>query len=137
MEFFLKCVPPKTSHHHKRIVRLGKFSRLADKPELVAAKETLDALLLPHVPPTPVTGPVWLGLEFTWPWLKGDSQRVRAAGLVPHDRKPDLDNLCKTLTDRLTVLRFIEADGCVVRLSAAKYRGAVAGIRVAITESPR
>lgn len=36
LDFTLVCIPPRTSHHAKRIVRVGAFSRLADKPELVA-----------------------------------------------------------------------------------------------------
>lgn len=131
--FFLSCVPPKTSHHHKKIVRIGKWTRLADRPELVEAKETLESLLLPHQPSAPLSGPVCLTLEYTWPWLKGDSKRLRALGRVPHDRKPDLDNCSKTFTDRLQALRFIEADAMVVDLRLRKWRGDTPGITVALS----
>lgn len=87
LEFHLSCVPPRTSHHAKRIVRVGQWSRLADKPELVAAKAMLDGLLLPHQPAAPVTGPVVLELEFTWPWLASHSRRFRAQGRAPHTSK--------------------------------------------------
>src|SRR3990167_120693 len=78
LRFHLACIPPKTSHHAKRIVRVGQFSRLADKPELVAAKGMLDGLLLPHQPAAPIVGPVSLELELTWPWRSSESKRVRA-----------------------------------------------------------
>ena len=132
MTFFLSCVPPKTSHHAKKIVRCGAFQRLADKPELVEAKATLDALLLPHQPDAPVTGPVALRLSFTWPWLKSDSQRLRVRCRVPHDRKPDCDNAAKTITDRLVALRFLENDAAIVRLEVEKWRGEAPGIRVTL-----
>ena len=113
-------------------MRVGQFSRLADKPELVAAKDTLDALLLPHQPPAPLAGPVALEVVYTWPWLASQSQRVRAAGRVPHTSKPDLDNVTKTLTDRLAALRFIEADQAVVDLHVRKWWGANPGISIVI-----
>jgi hypothetical protein len=37
LSFTLACVPPRVTHHSKRIVRVGRFSRLADTPELKAA----------------------------------------------------------------------------------------------------
>lgn len=40
MTFTLTCIPPTASHHSKKIVRVGQWSRLADTDRLVAAKET-------------------------------------------------------------------------------------------------
>lgn len=128
--FTLACVPPTASHHRKRIVRIGGFSRLADKPELVAAKATLDALLLPHQPQAPVPGPVALTVAFTWPWRASEPKRRKALGRVPHTSRPDLDNLCKTLTDRLVALRFLEDDAAVSSLSVTKFWGDEPGIAV-------
>jgi Holliday junction resolvase RusA-like endonuclease len=95
LSFTLPCVPPKTTHQSKRIVRVGKFSRLADTPELKAAHALLDTLLLPYQPAAPFTGPVSLTLTFTWPWLASDSKKVRALGRIPHAKKPDADNAAK------------------------------------------
>lgn len=132
MCFRLACVPPRTAHHAKRIVRVGQFSRLADKPELQAAKVMLDALLLPHQPLAPLVGPVVLELEFTWPWRASESQRSRARGRQPMTSRPDVDNASKTLTDRLMALRFIEDDAAVVELHVTKWWGPEAGIAVRI-----
>lgn len=128
--FTLSCVPPTVSHHRKQIVRIGKFSRLADKPELVAAKQTLDALLLPHQPAQPVTGPVAVTVAFTWPWRASEPKKRKALGRVPHTSRPDLDNLSKTLMDRLVALRFIEDDAAVVDLRLTKWWGDEPGIAV-------
>ena len=128
---FLDCIPSTTTHHHKRIVKRGKFASLADKPELVAAKATLDALLLPHQRPT-ITGPVVLSVVFTWPWLKGARKRDIAKGRIPHTSRPDCSNLVKTLEDRLVQLKFIEDDNAVVELHVAKWWGNGAGIEIEI-----
>lgn len=133
VSFFVACVPPRTSHHHKRIVRVGGFARLADKPELAAAKATLDALLLPHQPLMPVFGPVRLAMEFTWPWRQSETKKTRALGRIPHVSKPDCSNVLKTLEDRLVALRFIGDDANVVDVSVRKFWGDEPGIRVTIS----
>lgn len=130
--FRLTCVPPKTSHHAKRIVKIGKFSRLADKPELNEAKQMLDSLLLPHQPPTPIAGPVAMRLEFTWPFLASHPKKTKALGRIPHTSRPDLSNLAKTIEDRLVALRFIEDDNAVVELTLLKWWGDSPGIDVRI-----
>lgn len=132
IKFFVACVPPTANHQRKRIVKIGKFSRLADKPELVAAKEMIDNLLLPHQPLAPFGVPVSLIVSFTWPWLKSHSKRFKAQGLQFHTSKPDASNAIKTLEDRLVALRFIEDDRAVVDLRVRKFWGHTPGIRVEI-----
>ena len=133
LSFYLTCVPPRSTHHAKRIVRVGQWSRLADKAELVAAKEMLDALLLPHQPPAPLPGPIMLALEFTWPWLSSHSRRVKAQVRVPMTSRPDCSNITKTFEDRLVALRFIEDDNAVVDLHVRKWWGDSPGIAVRIS----
>lgn len=134
IDFTLDCIPPTASHHSKRIVKVGKFSRLADTDRLIAAKETIDVLLLPHRVPAPLHGPLSLTLEFTWPWRSSDSKRTRALGRIPRDTAPDCDNLAKTFTDRLAVLRFINNDGQVCELIVRKFIGSRPGIRVRLRQ---
>lgn len=132
ISFFIKCDPPKTSHHAKKIVRTGKWTRLADTPKLVEAKASLDALLEPHQPAEPMTGPVSLYVSFTWPYLASDTKKARTAGYIPHTSKPDLSNVLKTLEDRLVRLRFIEDDRKVVQVTMSKWRGPEPGISVLV-----
>lgn len=132
LSFFVACVPPTVTHHHKRIVRVGRFSRLADKPELTQARAALEALLEPHRPAEPLIGPVELHLEFTWPWLQSHTKRQRALGRVLRSTKPDCSNLAKTLEDRLGFLRFIENDATVAVLGVSKWFSDEPGIRVRI-----
>lgn len=135
--FRLACIPPKTSHHAKHIVRLKtkegrQFSTLADNAPLVAAKALLEELLLPHQPASPIAGAVALSLEFTWPWSSDHRKRDRALGRMVHTGHVDLTNVTKTIEDRLKVLRFIEDDCFVVELHVRKWWGAEPGIVVAI-----
>lgn len=132
VRFHLSCVPPTTSHHHKKIARIGHFSRLVDRDELVSAKGLLEELLIPHQLAQPIEGPVTLVVEYTWPWLGGHGKRLRALGRIPHISKPDLTNVTKTLEDRLVRLRFIEDDRKVVDLRVRKWWGETPGIDIAI-----
>lgn len=149
LRFHLSCVPPTANHQRKKIVTIKtrdgrQFSKLADKPELLKAKQTLDDLLIPHQrtkvnPATgeevgdPVLGPVVVHLEFTWPWLSTHSKRTRALGRIPHTSKPDLTNAAKTLEDRLVDLLFIEDDRKVVDLRCTKWWGDNPGITITIS----
>lgn len=132
VRFRLSCVPPTTSHHHKKIARVGNWTRLVDRDELVAAKGLLEELLIPHQPAEPITGPIVLTVEYTWPWLAGHGKRLRALGRIPHISKPDLTNVTKTIEDRLAKLRFIEDDRKVVDLHVRKWWGDAPGIEIAI-----
>lgn len=130
ISFFIPCVPPKTTHHSKRIVRVGKFSKLADTPALSSARAFWAGILQPHAPATPVDGPVELGLIFTWPWRSGDSKAVRRYGRIPCRVKPDASNIAKSVEDILVALRFLEDDNQVARLVVEKWIGDRPGIKV-------
>ena len=142
--FQVACVPPTANHQRKKIVRLKmkdgrSFSKLADKPELVAAKGMLDSILMPFQPLAPIAGAVAMTLEFTWPWLKSHSKKVRQLGRIPHTSRPDCSNATKTLEDRLVALRFLEDDKAVVDLRVRKWWGDEPGIAVticALADSP-
>lgn len=134
--FRLAIVPPEATHHAKKIVRIGKgptaFSKLADTPQLVEAKRTIDAALLSHRVSAPLRGPVRLTLEFTFPWRVSEPKRVRARGRIPRTTKPDCSNLAKTTEDRLVAMGFLEDDGQVVELIVRKYFGDTPGIQVTL-----
>lgn len=132
LSFFVACVPPKVSHHHKKIIKRGGFYSLGDKPELQQAKGSLDAWFYPHQPPAALGGPVVLDIELTWPWLAGDSKKTRALGRIPHDSKPDWDNAAKGIADCLARLRFIDQDSRVVDGRVRKWRGDTPGIAIRI-----
>ena len=137
IEFFLDCVPPKANHQAKKIVRAGGFLKLADKPELEEAKASLDALLIDakkECGALPITGNVRITMSFTWPWTSSFSARKRAPGLAWKPTSPDVDNLAKTLIDRLAKLNFIGNDAEVCDLKVRKFYGDRPGISVWIAQ---
>ena len=134
ISFSESCVPPKTSHHAKRIIRVKGHARLGDKPELTAAKSFWDALFLQHRPATPLVGPLLLWITLTWPWNTSDSKKTRANGWVYHDTAPDVDNMTKTLMDSMARCAYFNRDSQVACLQIDKYRGDNPGIEVTLGE---
>lgn len=133
---WIPCLPPTASHHQKKIRRFKIGDRLvhglADKPALVGAKHTLEALLDPHKIARPIPGPIALDLSFVFPWRKSEPKRNVAKGRIPHTTSFDCSNLAKTLEDRLKVLRFIEDDCQVADLHVSKWWGESPGIGISI-----
>lgn len=129
-------VPPKTSHHAKKIVRFGKFTKLADKPELTTARQTWQTALAPFRPELPLTG--WLALELvlTWPWRQSDSRKTRALGRIPCEVKPDCDNMAKTIIDVMVTLGFLRADQQITTLLVQKWIGDKPGLDFRLVQGP-
>ena len=128
------CVPPKASHAHKRIVRIGGFSKLADRAELTAAKSFWDALFLPYRPARPLEGPLALDVELRWPHSAGEAKKRLGLDL-PMPVKPDLDNVAKTLTDALARCAFFANDSQIVDLRLRKWRSPNPGIVLRLGEA--
>jgi Holliday junction resolvase RusA-like endonuclease len=133
MEHWLPCIPPKVSHHAKRIVRVGKFARLADKAELTAARGDLIVMLQQIAPPMALdpTGsePYRLELTYYWPYLTTDPKSFKVKRwLIPHITKPDCDNIAKTFIDCLVRTGFLQQDSRIWDLRIRKYRGPTPGI---------
>lgn len=135
LEFFIHCVPFKATHHAKRIVRIGKFSRLADKAELRIARETYESLLVPFQIREPYQGPIALGLFFYFPYPKSMSEKQKRQGAAKIT-KPDCSNLAKTFEDCLVRMGFLEGDQQVVKLITSKAYSEGPGIRVIIEPCP-
>lgn len=131
MEFFIACVPFKVTHHSKKIVRIGNFSKLADSPQLRHARVTYEQLLAKYQPKEPFNGPIALTLFFYFPFLKSAPKKTQY-GRAPKLTKPDCSNLAKTFEDCLVRMRFIDDDASVTKLLVQKaYRG-MSGIKVKI-----
>ncbi|MEG1071977.1 MAG: RusA family crossover junction endodeoxyribonuclease, partial [Akkermansia sp.] len=104
MIFFLPVVSPRTTHQAKKIVRVGGFTKLADKPELKAVVSDYMTLLRPYAPAKPIEGAIRIHLEFTFPWRKSEQKKNRAKGAIPMTSKPDWDNMAKTIVDVMVKL---------------------------------
>lgn len=135
--FFVSCIPPTVGLAAKEIGRGrgGKGSRLYDSDELKAAKKELLYLFKPFRPSTPLDGPLYLDLTFTWPWLMDHGPKIRAKPRVWRDTKPDIDNLTKLALDCLAALEFMVNDSRICRLAVAKYFGPEPGIAACLKEA--
>lgn len=135
IDLFIPCIPPKTSHHHKKVfVKYGRdgvaHAAQADRPELNQARGDWLTMLMPHAPLAPLGPPIALLLEFTWPWRASDSKRARLLGRIPCTVKPDADNMAKTLTDVLVMAGFLAHDAEVTDLTVRKWIGNRPGLRL-------
>jgi Holliday junction resolvase RusA-like endonuclease len=144
VEFFLPCEPPTVNHQSGRVLvvrpmwspkkgRMVPVPQVADSKELKAAKQAIEKMLMPYRIPRPISGPVKLTVEFTWPWRQGDSKRVRAQGRLPKTTRPDATNTAKTFEDRLVATGFLEDDNQVTEIVVRKWFGDTPGIKVTIT----
>ena len=60
-----------------------------------------------------------------FPYTSSLPKRVTASGrFVPLDKRPDIDNLSKSLLDTMTQMQFWRDDGQIYGLSLRKLRGA-------------
>lgn len=102
-------------------VRHTKRGRAYKSTEQENNERTLEAMLMPYVPETPMNGPVNLLFVAYMPIPASISKKARQAMLceeTPHIKKPDLDNLEKQLLDCMTRMRFWDDDRqvfCVVK----------------------
>jgi hypothetical protein len=146
IEMFLACEPFTATHHDKKIItfRVGSSTRasLADKPNLVAAKEGYDLLLNIWRIDEPLDGPLALTVGIVFPYLAGLPKRDRGR-VIRRTTKPDCSNLVKTIEDRLAtktntkghpVRPFITEDARVSDLRVLKRFDEFPGIYIRIEQ---
>lgn len=125
MSFILCCIP--TPQQRPRHMRTKTGIDLTYKSGRQKGNEaTLDALLAPHVPQTPLDGGIELQFTAIMPMPTSVSKKRKEAmlrGEIGHTVKPDLDNLAKQIKDCMTRLRFWQDDRQVVRLVCEKRYG--------------
>lgn len=135
MEFFIKCIPPKTTMQSATRIFKTKSGKMfigkTDKARSV--KEELMALLMPYVPEKPFEKPLKVTIEWGYPYLK--TVRKRDIGkLIPCITRPDIDNLEKGFCDILTRMGFWKDDAIVWDLRFRKFYTDQAGIGIKIEE---
>jgi Holliday junction resolvase RusA-like endonuclease len=142
-DIFLKCNPPKsTGNNNKKCgynPRMGRAVMYSSEKD-IANKADYRALLLPHVPPEPLDGPLSVTIVVIFPLISKDmSNAKKRAELelqawVWHPGKPDADNFCKQLFDVMTRLRFWTDDSRICDLHFQKKRGKYCGISIIAEE---
>ena len=132
MQFWIDCIPPKTTAQQKQIVWAGGKRRLIDRPQVTQTKHTLHHLLVNHAPEGPFTGPLHVTLTWRWPYRKSDTQRTQANEYIWHDKRPDCDNLAKSILDVMSTLQYWNDDAQIAQLTIEKQLGHRPGIGIQI-----
>lgn len=131
--FRVDCVPPTATAQQKGAFVAGGRVRFFTKAKVRRTESLLAALLAPHAPAEPFDEAVAVRVDWTFPYRASERKAVVKAGLdVPHDRRPDLDNLGKALLDVMTSLGFWSDDGRIALLTTSKAWGRKPGIAVRI-----
>ena len=122
IEFFVPYeVKPKGNS--KKIVRMGRFTKLVEPPKSKANAAALTMLCAAHSPAKPLDGPVAASYRFQYAWRVQDTKR-RAKGklptTVPKDTSPDLGNLVKQLDDVMEAGGFVANDAQIWMHSVSK-----------------
>jgi len=125
IDFFLPMIPPTVTAQMHKVTKTGRFY---DPPEVKAMKAKLEAHLAQHRPKEPITGPVFLVAEWSWP---SDSNHKDGD---PKTTRPDTDNLQKALKDIMTKLGFWKDDAQVCMELVTKSYSDSPGIYITIEE---
>ena len=133
LAFRVDCTPPTATAQQKGAFVCGGRVRFYTKKKVRQGENFLAALIAPHRPDVPFSGPVSLFVHWTFPYRKSERKSVTKAGVgVPHTSRPDLDNIEKNLLDVLTRLSFWTDDSLVAEKHTYKCWGPNPGIHVGI-----
>lgn len=117
--------PSATAQQKGAFVRNGHV-HFFTKKRVRQQENNMVALVLSALPKgwKPLEGAVCLHVHLCYPYRKQERKSVIRAGKeIPHDRRPDLDNLLKNLVDSLVTAGLVQDDGQVCDLFATKRRG--------------
>ena len=134
MRIFLTCNPPKMTAQQKgHSVRRGRV-HVYTKPEIKAAEHMIRTLLIPHRLVEPLQGPLFVHLQFLWPYHRREKAKVIAERFaVRHASKPDFDNSAKLIIDCLGREKFFNDDGQIAGALVHKWRSPIIGIYIHLT----
>lgn len=120
----------------KQSVRFGRRGAYQPK-RLTQNAASLSSFAAPHCPPEPLEGPLRVSYVVTYAYLKRHTIEQRAAGPIPKDTVPDVDQLAKQLSDVLEASGFFSNDAQIVELHVRKMWDAVPSVRVRIEDGVR
>lgn len=139
-DFILKAdgwtPPTTTSQASMRILKtkggkhfIGKYANSKAKQ----VQKTFQLLLAPHKPGVPITGALSVEITYRMPYRKTEKRSHLRNEWMPHDTRPDADNLLKLLLDSMNNV-FWNDDAQISYLSIYKQRGHDPHIRIKISQ---
>lgn len=138
ISFFVPCVPVAQPRQRHRIIASGSRSFVHNytpaKHPVQDFKATCKIAANSTHAKAPLECPVCLTLQFILP--RPSSTPKRIVDRVPHTKKPDIENLCKSVMDALTGVLFAD-DKQVFSLNAEKWIASISdspGVFVTVKE---
>ena len=134
MNFTISCIPPKATHQGSAMIM-----RRADGTQFVGKSKSskgarvqrdLLSLFQPHAPARPMEGPLSLIVKWKYPWRLSESKKNRERDILPCDKRPDIDNLCKLLFDVMRRAGFFLDDAQIAHLTFRKEWTSQPGIEI-------
>lgn len=106
-----------------RFAMRGKYPIAYTPAKTRKAEQDIIKQILPYRPKEPLTTPIDITIYFYLPIPKGKSKKFIKEALlfkILPDKKPDIDNLIKTILDSLNTI-FFKDDKQIVVLHAGKW----------------
>ena len=130
IEFYIPCVP--VAKARARITVRSGFAH-AYTPAKTKDYEKLVQVYARQAIKKPLEGPLCIDLVFTMLIPASTSKKLAKTLLnAPHQKKPDLDNLVKNVTDSLNGLAYAD-DSQIAEMRARKIYGENPGVLVSIS----
>ena len=134
IKFDVNCNPPTATSQQKGAFRCGNGIRFFTKPHVKQAQNDLAEYLRPFSPEEQLGGALLLRLKFKFPMRKSETKARRALVYLPHDKRPDLDNLAKLTIDVMAKLNWFKDDAQIARMELEKQWSVFPGILGEINE---
>lgn len=133
MKFKLKMIPPTATAQQKGERVVGGYIHHYKKKNVAAAEAVLRDALLPYVPDTPFTGPVFIIVNWLFPYPK--SAKKHQPGYARWKiTRPDTDNLNKMLKDVMTDMGFWKDDALICSETITKRYSDEPGISIIVDD---
>ena len=107
--------------------RRGKFTKIMTPDTADDWKALVAIAAKPHLPDTPIVGPVICRITLVFPRPKRLCRKKDFHGMIPMDRKPDRDNCEKAILDMLTNIGMWRDDAQVFGGEVQKFYHAIGG----------
>lgn len=125
IKFFIPGVP--VAKGRPRFARQGKFVVAYTPKKTKDWEEHVKWASIEHRPDKPLEGALRINLDFCMPRPKSIPKHK-----IHHTKRPDLDNLQKSVIDALQNAALFKDDSQFVRKTATKYYSSVPGVYVEI-----
>lgn len=138
----VRCDIPTATEQHKgeKIVTLPDGRQFIKHYVTAAnshARRTWEWILAPHVPASPLEGPLFVRAVFAYPYISTDRKKLTKAGaIIWKVTRPDMDNIEKGLWDSVTRLHIWKDDEQIVLKVVGKVRAPTPGLSLDIYRLP-